>query len=263
MAISLTLGGVVFNDFEIPESINFGGEQMLVVHKLPGGKRVIDAMGPDDSDIHWTGRFRGPSGEQRAILLDYMRRQGNQILLSWGLHRYQVVIKEFKPDYRQAYEIPYSITCVVVLDEIQSLASTVVGFVEAMASDLVSALGLSSVISNSDITAAVTGVSTALSNYQAGVPNTTNLIAGTTAAIEGPLLNALQTSIAGAQGTVGTVIASTEGTVSTAPVTSGGSPSIMATALSSASSAFGQLGNLYQLSSTLGRMSTNTSNVGK
>src|SRR4051812_44013109 len=103
MTVTLNLGGVVFQGFEIPESINFGGAQQLVVHKLPGGGRVVDAMGPDDADIRWSGRLRGSSAEQRAILLDFMRRQGNKVLLTWSLHRYQVVIKEFAADFRQSY----------------------------------------------------------------------------------------------------------------------------------------------------------------
>jgi hypothetical protein len=45
MTVTLTLGGVVFADFEIPDSISSGGEQMLTVHKLPGGNRIIDALG--------------------------------------------------------------------------------------------------------------------------------------------------------------------------------------------------------------------------
>ena len=111
---TLTLGGVVFADFEIPDAINFGGEQSLIVHKLPGGNRVIDAMGPDDADIRWSGRFRGPNAEERALLLDFMRRAGQQVLLSWSLERFQVVIREFTAHFQQAYEIPYSIACTVV-----------------------------------------------------------------------------------------------------------------------------------------------------
>ena len=37
MPVTLNLGGIVFNDFEIPESMPFGGDQKLNVHKLPGG----------------------------------------------------------------------------------------------------------------------------------------------------------------------------------------------------------------------------------
>jgi hypothetical protein len=263
----LTLGGVVFQDFEIPESINFGGAQALVVHELPGGTRNIDAMGPDDDDIRWSGRFRGQSAEQRSILLDFMRRQGNQVLLSWGLHRFQVVIKEFRADYQQSYEIPYSITCTVVLDEAQALASAAIGFAESMVGDLIAATGLSDQIGQPAINAAVTGVGTALSNYQAGVPSSTNLIAGASAVAEGPLLAGLMASITGAQSATNSAIATTGSAINTtgsvAGITAGGSPAGMASGLTSQTSAFGQLSLLTQLSSTLGRMATNTSNAGK
>ncbi|MCE9565851.1 MAG: hypothetical protein K8U57_27820 [Planctomycetes bacterium] len=262
MSVTLTLGGVVFADFEIPPTINFGGAQMLVIHKLPGGSRVIDSLGPDDADIRWSGRFRGSSAEQRALLLDFMRRQGRQILLTWGLHRYQVVIREFTANFEQTHEIPYSITCAVVKDEAQAIASAVFGFVESLAADLVSAAGLSAVIGSATISAAVTGVGTALSNYQAGVPNTTNALAGATAAAEGPLLSALQNSITGAQTVTRTAIASASGAVTALPTPAGGSPSAMASALTATTAAVGQLGNLYQLSSVLGRMGVNTTNKG-
>src|SRR5579884_1809307 len=224
MAVTLTLGGVVFQDFEIPATINAGGEQMLAVHKLPGGSRVIDAMGPDDSDIRWTGRFRGTSAEQRALLLDFMRRQGQQLLLTYSLRRYQVIIREFAANFEQSYEIPYSIACTVLIDETQALASLAVGFLEALAGDVVSALGLSSLIGNSTIGAAVSGVASAASNYQAGVPNTTNAVAGATAITEGPLLNSLQASITGAQSATQASIGTTTAGINTAPVVAGGAP---------------------------------------
>jgi len=37
----------------------FGGAQMMAIHKLIGGQRVIDTLGPDDENISWTGRFVG------------------------------------------------------------------------------------------------------------------------------------------------------------------------------------------------------------
>ena len=262
MTVTLTLGGVVFQGFEVPSSINSGGDQALAIHKMPGGNRVIDAMGPDDSEIRWSGRFRGSSAETRALLLDFMRRQGQQQLLTYSLHRYQVIIRKFEANFEQSYEIPYSISCEVVLDETQAAASLAVGFIEAIAGDVVSALGLSGLITSSTINTAVTGVASAASNYQAGVPNTTNALAGVTAASEGPLLSSLQSSITGAQSATQAQIASTTAGVSTSPVTAGGSPSAMAAALSNSASGFSQLSVLTQLSSTLSRMSKNTANAG-
>lgn len=262
MSVTLTLGGVVFQGFEIPESINSGGEQMLVVHKQPGGTRTIDAMGPDDDAISWSGRFRGSSAEQRALLLDFMRRAGQTVLLTYSLHIYQVVIRKFTANFQQPFEIPYSISCEVLVDETQALATAAIGLLDSLASSLVSAAGLSDLIPNSTINAAVTGIGTALSNYQAGVPNTTNALSGVTAAASGPLLGSLNSSIAGAQTATQAVIITTAGGINTAPVVAGGSPSVMASNLSAAASGMSQLGNLYQLSSTLNVMGKNTANAG-
>jgi hypothetical protein len=259
---TLTLGGVVFQGFEIPESINSGGEQMLVVHKQPGGTRTIDAMGSDDEAISWSGRFRGPSAEQRALLLDFMRRAGQTVLLTYSLHIYQVVIRKFTANFQQSFEIPYSITCEVLVDETQALATAAIGLIDSLASSLVSATGLSALIPNSTINTTVTGVGTALSNYEAGVPNTTNALSGVTAAASGPLLSALNSSISTAQTATRAGITSTAGGINPTPVVSGGSPAVMASSLSSAASGMGQLSNLYQLSSTLGVMGKNTANAG-
>lgn len=262
MAVVLTLGGVAFADFEVPATINFGGTHALAIHRMPGGNRIIDAMGPDDADIHWSGRFRGTTAEERALLLDFMRRSGQQALLTWSLQRFQVVIREFTANFQQSYEIPYSITCSVVLNETMALANIAVGAVEALASDLAAAAGLADIIDNATISTAVTGVTTALTNYQASVPNATNVIAGTAAVAEAPLISALQASITGAQTATHSAITTASGTTTGSGPAAGGSPSVMAAALSDSASGFGQLGTLYQLSHVLGRMAVNAANVG-
>ena len=57
MADVLSLGGVVFQDYSPPESMMLGGREALVIHKLPGGSRVIGEFGPDEADIGWKGFF--------------------------------------------------------------------------------------------------------------------------------------------------------------------------------------------------------------
>ena len=98
----LTLGPVTFADFEIPREVPFGGAQSLVVKKLVGGDRVIDAMGRDDRDIGWSGRFRGSLAEVRARQLDLMRIQGQQQLLSWSSLRFLVLVERFEADFSTA-----------------------------------------------------------------------------------------------------------------------------------------------------------------
>jgi hypothetical protein len=262
MTVTLTLGGVVFTGFEIPETINFGGEQKLAIHKLPGGGRVIDAMGPNDADIRWSGRLRGPSSEQRGILLDFMRRRGRKILLAWGLHRFQVVIRSFEANYQSPHEIPYSIVCTVVLDEAQAIASFAAGLAESLASDLVEAAGLSDLIGSEEISAAVDGVAAGFSNFQAGVPWSTNLITAAIAPTEGAILGGMLTSAAGAQALVGKAISNINLGLGTLLPAAGGAVSDMAAGLVEQASDFAQLNNLHRLSDSLGRMTLNISNFG-
>ena len=58
------LGGIVFQDFKIPERINFGGAQRLVVHKLVGGNRTVDALGSDLT----TSPGRAASGDDPPLM---------------------------------------------------------------------------------------------------------------------------------------------------------------------------------------------------
>src|SRR3954447_2627883 len=137
MAVVLTLGSVLFTDFEVPESINFGGEQMLSIRKLVGGDRVIDAMGRDDDDIHWSGRFRGSPGEVRARLGDYSRIQGQELVLAWSSFRYLVIVRSFKADFQVAgLEVPYSIACTVIEDLTNPILDTSMSADAAINSDV-------------------------------------------------------------------------------------------------------------------------------
>lgn len=114
---TLQLGDFVFEGAEVPESLPFGGEQALAVHRMVGGARIIDAMGADPAPIEWSGIFLGDVAVQRARYLDNLRKKGGPLLLTWSEFRYTVVIKSFQPRYDFEYNIPYRIVCEVVRDE--------------------------------------------------------------------------------------------------------------------------------------------------
>ena len=113
----LTIGGYTFSGFGVPERINGGGQHHLIVHKLIGGQRIIDAMGPDDDSIKFTGRFRNADGTDamsQAILLDAMRRAGKPVPLTYWNQTATVVIKHFGWSFERFFEVPYTIECEVV-----------------------------------------------------------------------------------------------------------------------------------------------------
>ena len=248
MTVILTLGAVVFQGFEVPESIRIGGEHAQIVHKLPGGGRIIDAMGADNADIPWSGRFRGYQAESRARQLDGYRVAGQPLELTWSTYRYQVLVKSFEANYQQSFEIPYSISCVVVTDEGSPILSSLPGLDQLIGSDLANAVTLGGAINVSSITSAIGTAQTAIAAVQTlkNAPLTN--------------LTAIGSAISGAQGSVLSATTQAEATLTAAGAfTPGNSPTALVSSLTGQATGFGQLNNLYQMGATLGRMGKNLS----
>ena len=114
---TLTLGGITFESasYAVPDRVPFGGKQAMKVHKLPGGSRVIDILGPDEHDIEFSGFILASNAFQTAQSLDAMRADGKEITFSYcGMSR-QVVVGDFKATVRRYPNwVEYSVSCVVV-----------------------------------------------------------------------------------------------------------------------------------------------------
>jgi hypothetical protein len=122
----------------------FGGRQAMAIHKLPGGQRVIDTLGPDESDFSWSGEFFGDDAYGRALILNGMRRSGQPVPLIFGGQFYLVVISEFTPKLvRFPVYVRYSITVVVAENPMAGVLDAVVSGIDAMVSgDLATAVTL-------------------------------------------------------------------------------------------------------------------------
>ncbi|KAA0685998.1 hypothetical protein DTW90_34495 [Neorhizobium sp. P12A] len=165
---SLILGNITFQGFEIPEAINFGGRQETKVHKLLGGQRVVDTMGPDPDPVRWSGQFRGPDAMERAQSLDALRASGAQIPLYYLSTFVTVVISEFQANPNRPYEIPYRITCTVVDDNVNGPLGVIVNGIDAIVSSALSVAASFSAGGTDDAAlqtaSAVASVSTAVGN---------------------------------------------------------------------------------------------------
>ncbi len=139
---TVLLGPVIFQDFEIPARLVFGGRQLLAIHQLPGGGRVIDAMGRSDAPLIWTGTFSGADAAARALQLDLMRAQGLAWPLAWDVFSYLVVVSEFAAAYERSNWIPYRIVCSVVADATATLTEAALSLAESAAADLSAASGI-------------------------------------------------------------------------------------------------------------------------
>ena len=140
----LTLGGIVFDDFSTPELMMSGGQQAMVVHKLPGGSRVIDTLGPDEANILWRGQFYGNNAYQTALTLDALRASGQVQPLTWGGQFRQVIIDTFIYEVRRMpVWVEYHISCTVYQNPaLGNLVAAVPNTIDTMVqSDLASAIG--------------------------------------------------------------------------------------------------------------------------
>ena len=204
--LTLTLGGIAFQDFEVPEAIRgLGGKQMLVVHKLIGGDRTIDAMGRDDTDITWSGRFRGSDAVSRAWAVDALRIAGSAVDLTFGAFALTVVIAEFVCDVERAgFEIPYSLTLVVQTDHSLDSAAQDPDVDQMLGSDNSWAQTLGGAIGDPTLTGLLTSVSSAVG----AVPSF--------AAATSPQLASVLAPISAAQARVSTLIGTAETTLNSA-----------------------------------------------
>jgi hypothetical protein len=151
--MGLILGGVTFADFEVPSSIAFGGDQTVAVHRLQGGARVVDTLGPDDGDIRWRGIISGGDATSRAQMLDQLRISGSSVPLTWDSFCYTVIITELHFSFNNSWWIPYEIRCVVADDPSIQSANVVTSVLSAVTTDLANA-GV--YVDVSAVTAAVT-----------------------------------------------------------------------------------------------------------
>lgn len=249
----LTLGGVQFRDFEVPDKIaGMGGDQMLAIHRLIGGARVIDSMGRDDAPLEWSGRFRGRDAQSRARAIDALRIAGKEVILSFGDVLKTVKIHRFLYEFERFYEGPYSIVLEVLTDVSQSAADRGVDGMMRSDNDIAQALGLS--IGDGSLTGllgtlggAITSVSNFAKSAQAEI-------------------NSVLQPIQAVQGRVTTLIAMAENTMQSVTTLGGVLPnnpvSQLVANLGGQVSAVTRVANLYDLQNIAGRMSANLGAVG-
>lgn len=187
MSVTLTLGEVTFSNYEIPQTINFGGSQALSIKQLVGGQRIIDAMGRIDDDITWSGLFFGSTAVFRAKFLDGMRVAGAAIPLTYSQFNYSVVIKDFKANFERNYQIPYQITVSVIQDLNKPFPVLLpVGYDDAIQNLLIEANDLAVLIMNANVTTAMLAVTEAINN----LPSLSNASDAELATVLSPVISA-------------------------------------------------------------------------
>lgn len=237
------LGPVVFDGFEIASGVAFGGGQRLVVHDLPGGRRVVDALGRQDMTIGFQGFFSGTDATLRARLVDELRASGALLPLTWDVFFYSVVIRSFVADYRCGWWIPYRLECLVVRDEASALIETAVDLGASVIADL----GVAA--------AQALPLVPTLGAAQAAASQSGAAVAGTGAYV------AASAGVAQAQGTLTASIGTAEAGIDPATLFGAGSAAAGIASLGAMGVATGSLAALVTASGYTGRAARNLGNA--
>ena len=247
---SLILGDLRFNRYEVPEHIQFGGDQALAVHELVGGKRIVDAMGRQDKTLEWSGQFIGENANDRARFLNNLRIAGKPLDLIWGEYAYRVLIKSAMLDYKRAYEIPYTISCCVIEDAtIPVTSAPSAGIDYTISDDMNSANSLGGLIGDGPLSTALTTLNTAIS----AVSTFANAAQSTINSVLGPV-GAVQARVAILIGSTGNTIANIAtvgGILPNNPIAT------QAASIIAQVNGFTKLPQLLNLQSVIGRMGAN------
>ena len=137
------LGPVVFAGHEVPSRISIGGAHAVVIHRLPGGGRVMDAMGSDDGAIGWSGYFTGPIATTRARVVDAIRRAGETVGLSFGDYAFNVVVVHFEYVLQdRGALISYRIRMEIMPDVAAATNGTSVAIAASLSNDVAAAAAI-------------------------------------------------------------------------------------------------------------------------
>ncbi|AQU86235.1 hypothetical protein B0W47_00795 [Komagataeibacter nataicola] len=153
----VTIGGLTLTGMEVPNLIRDGGTQQVAVHKLPGGNKIIDAVGNDPDRLELSGTFTGPTAIERALQLKQMRIAGLPVQFTGAGLSLLVKIVQYSFDYQQkGIIIPYRL----VLEQPPQVPAT-----SGTNSSALSALiGTDAASAISGITGAVSDVATIAGN---------------------------------------------------------------------------------------------------
>ena len=263
--VTLTLGLVEFDNLEIPSNIPWGTTQSLVTHRLVGGTRIINAMGPDWKPLTWSGLLFGSDAASRARTLEQLAADGLPRNLTWGPFSYLVVVKEFSADFKRLYEMPYSITCEVVSDNSRPITSTVGATVdESVNSDAVTAQNLVkqlvAEVAYTKQAAAAVSLQNRIEDIVSGLSAIGSLLAASPDAV-----SVLLGTVTAAQVVTSSLLVSADAAVGSTPgfagVVAGANPQDMIASLQATSAAMNQASGYIQIGSVLGRIAANLASI--
>lgn len=141
--MAITIGSIALRDFEVPAAVKYGGTHRTVVHRLGDGRRVIDRLGADDTDVSFSGTLSGSDASTRARSLDRLRTTGERVTLQWDSFQLDVIVRQFSADFQSSQWIPYQVSCSVLDNSTQEATSDLSAGERSLQRDVAALAGVS------------------------------------------------------------------------------------------------------------------------
>jgi hypothetical protein len=162
----LTVGGVTFQNIEIPEFLDaVGGYQSSVVHDYPGGLRTIRNLGAFPQPIEWHGILFGSNALSRTTQLERLFVTGNDVSLTYANVNLLGRVLKFRARLRHQFYVPYDILFMPKVDKAGIIASPI-----TPTSTEVQVLNTSTAMQNLNTSNASTGANTWAQSHVPLVP---------------------------------------------------------------------------------------------
>jgi len=157
----------------VPEAINLGARQQAVTHKLVGGRRIVDVLGLEYDNLNWSGWLLGDNASTRADQLQALCDAGAPQTFSLDHYAFTVLVAGFAIRFEHPYRRAYSIELLVIgRSPATSAGGGSAGGLDALVqNDLASALGLSALLNDPDVSAAIASVKQTVETVKQTVDN--------------------------------------------------------------------------------------------
>jgi len=114
----LTIGGIAFADFSIPQLLqSLGGIQAVAVHQFPGGIRTSQSFGAFPAPLSWKGTFLGTNAFYYASAIDQLRVKGVEVDVEYSTFKLKGVITQFLMQPKNQWVVPYTISLIIIEDK--------------------------------------------------------------------------------------------------------------------------------------------------
>ncbi len=190
--LPVVLGPLELTGLEVPDAYDRAGTMQPVVHRLIGGGRVVQLLGPDPGRRRLQGFFTGPQATERAQILEAMRDSGNRISLTIGVWQEFVVLTSVVLRYSaQGSIVQYLLEAEPLPGGAAGLVATAaavlasIGTQLAFATDDAALVGSTAAMSGlASATLAVTSAQSSMSTPNVDLTSVSAALAATTAASE-------------------------------------------------------------------------------